>query len=298
MPVDGVSASSRALYRGRFAPSPTGDLHFGSLVAAVGSWLRARQCGGAWLIRIEDIDPPREVEGAAARIIEALARFGMAADEPIEHQSERRELYDAALAKLDARGLLFACTCSRATLESTRGVHLNACLLDPTRADTLRVRVPDPCVISFDDAIQGAQTQDLTHAVGAFVVRRVEGFIAYQLAVVVDDGDQGITEIVRGADLLDSTPRQIYLQRVLDLPTPAYAHIPFARDANGQKLSKRIASLAIDPDDPMPALLSALRFLGMDLAPFAGLRSVEAVLALGAALFRFETVPRHAPFVP
>jgi glutamyl-Q tRNA(Asp) synthetase len=251
-------------YRGRFAPSPTGDLHFGSLVAAVGSWLRARQQGGTWIVRIEDLDPPREVPGSAARIVDTLAAFGLVSDEPVMRQSDRQQAYERALELLLQRSALFACTCSRSDL-GPGAMHRGACLSPPdaSRNPALRVRVDD-ATIGFDDAVQGPQRQDLGRDVGDFVVRRVEGYFAYHLAVVVDDAAQGITEIVRGADLLDSTPRQIFLQRLLNLPTPRYAHLPLALDESGAKLSKQSRSAPVDPRDPLPALWRALRFLGLE----------------------------------
>jgi glutamyl-Q tRNA(Asp) synthetase len=278
-------------YRGRFAPSPTGDLHFGSLVAALGSWLRARAEGGTWLIRIEDLDPPREVPGAAPRLIEALGRFGMHSDEPIEYQSERSARYADALAQLRGIDAVFACRCSRAAL-GPGAIHRH-CVpgSDAQRTPAWRVRVADG-EIAFDDLLQGPQRQDLGREVGDFIVWRVEGWAAYQLAVVVDDAAQGITEVVRGADLLDSTARQIQLQRLLGLPTPRYLHLPVAVDADGSKLSKSAGALQVDPADPMPPLRAALAFLGWDPGLFAGLSSPQAVLALACAEFSLDRLPR------
>ena len=278
-------------YRGRFAPSPTGDLHFGSLVAALGSWLRARARGGTWLVRVEDIDPPREVEGAARRIVETLAAFGMTSDEPVVHQSDRGALYADAAARLLASGAAFECRCSRSDLAD--GIH-RQCVArgrDFTRAAALRVRALDE-EICFDDLLQGRRCQNLARDVGDFVVRRVEGYWAYQLAVVVDDAAQGITEVVRGADLLDSTPRQIHLQRLLGLPTPAHAHLPLALDRERRKLSKQLASAPVDPRDPMPALRRAAAFLGLESAVEAADARPEALLARAVPLFDFDRVPR------
>lgn len=250
-------------YRGRFAPSPTGSLHFGSLVAAVGSWIRARSQNGIWIVRLEDLDPPREVPGAATDILETLAGFGMESDEPVKFQSRREAVYAAAFERLKAMNRVFPCWCSRADLESAGGIHRGSCIAapDPARTPAWRLRVPD-AAIQFDDAVLGPQTQNLRAAVGDFVIRRVEGWHAYQLAVVVDDAEQGITEVVRGADLLDSTPRQIHLQRLLGLPTPAYLHLPLALDAQGRKLSKHDSARPVDRADPVPALRAALKFLG------------------------------------
>ena len=272
-------------YRGRFAPSPTGPLHFGSLVAALGSWARARSQNGAWIVRMEDLDPPREFPGAAADIVAALAAFGMSSDEPMLYQSARAAAYTDAFERLRHAGHVFPCWCSRSDLAATHGLHRGTCVAgeDATRAPAWRLRAPD-LVVGFDDLALGRQSQNLRDAVGDFVIRRVEGWYAYQLAVVVDDAAQGITEIVRGADLLDSTPRQIHLQRLLRLPTPAYLHLPLVLDAEGRKLSKQDRARPIDRDDPVPALRAALEFLGMD--PRGVAANVQALL--DAALRQFD----------
>lgn len=249
--------------RGRFAPSPTGALHFGSLVTAVGSWLCARHAGGAWLVRMEDIDPPREIDGAAASILAALPAFGLVADAPVVFQSRRRAAHDAAFEQLRAADRVFPCWCSRSDLVATGGIHRDGhCVAppDPHRPPAWRLRVPD-VEITFDDALQGPQRQNLRDMAGDFVIRRVEGLPAYQLACVVDDAWQGITDVVRGMDLLDSTPRQIYLQHCLGLPTPRYRHLPLVLDVEGNKLSKSSHAPAVEPADPLPALRRALAFL-------------------------------------
>lgn len=274
-------------YRGRFAPSPTGALHFGSLVAAVGSWLRARQAAGRWLLRIEDLDPPREIAGAAAQQIATLAAFGMEPDEPVIWQHQRHDAYAAALQQLADAGQAFPCWCSRSDLLRSNGLHRGACVAtpDPGRTPAWRLRVPDR-VVGFDDALAGRFEHNLAETVGDFVLRRVEGFYAYQLAVVVDDAWQGVTEVVRGADLLDSTPRQIWLQQQLGLPTPAYVHLPLALGPDGRKLSKQDAAVPVDPADPVPALRAALAFLGQPPAA-AGAPPTPANL-LAAAVERFD----------
>ena len=249
-------------YRGRFAPSPTGHLHFGSLIAAVGSWLCARHAGGQWQLRMEDIDPPREVAGSAASILAALPAFGLVADAPPLFQSQRIAAYDAAFKQLRTADLVFPCWCSRSELAVT-GMHRDGqCVAaaDPDRSPAWRLRVPD-IEIEFDDSLQGLQRENLRERVGDFVLRRAEGFYSYQLACVVDDAFQGITDIVRGSDLLDSTARQIWLQRCLGLPTPRYLHLPLVLDAQGHKLSKSTRAYPIDPDTPLPALRQALAFL-------------------------------------
>jgi glutamyl-Q tRNA(Asp) synthetase len=258
-------------YRGRFAPSPTGALHFGSLVAAVGSWLVARHAGGEWLVRVEDIDPPREVPGSAASILATLDAFGLVADGPVVYQSTRNDLYQAAFERLRADGYLFPCWCSRADLAVHGGMHRDGLCIappDPDRPPAWRLRSPDETIHWHDD-LQGPQAENLREVAGDFVIRRVEGLWAYQLACVVDDGEQGINHAVRGADLLESTARQIYLQRLLDLPTPGYLHLPLVLDADGRKLSKSAAALPVDPADPLPALRRALERLGLE-APAAG----------------------------
>ena len=279
--------------RGRFAPSPTGPLHFGSLVAALGSWMMARHLGGDWLVRIEDIDPPREVPGAADRQLATLHAFGLVPDGPVLRQSQRGGHYAAALARLLASGDAFECRCSRSDLEAVAGIHRACAPSDPGRTPAVRLRVPDG-VLSFTDLIQGPQSQDLGRAVGDVVLRRADGLWAYQLAVVVDDAAQGITHVVRGADLLDSTPRQIFLQRRLGLPTPGYAHLPLVLDASGQKLGKSLQSLPVDGADPWPALRAAWAFLGQP--PGAMATDGDPASALGRALADFD--PQRIPCSP
>ena len=275
-------------YRGRFAPSPTGPLHFGSLVAAFGSFLRARSQRGQWLLRIEDIDTPRVVAGAAIRQMEALQRFGLHWDGEVVWQSRRQEAYQAALEKLAAAGLLFPCRCSRGELSGALHRGCIGARLDGPAA--LRLRVPDRD-IGFIDLIRGAQRQNLAREVGDVVLRRVDGLIAYQLAVVVDDGEAGITEIVRGADLLDSTARQLFLQHALGLPSPTYAHLPLALDAQGQKLGKSQQSLALDPFHPLPSLRAAWQFLGQAPEVVQHCTSVAQLIETAIAGFDPRSIP-------
>ncbi|MGH8233357.1 MAG: tRNA glutamyl-Q(34) synthetase GluQRS [Rhodanobacteraceae bacterium] len=255
------------MYRGRFAPSPTGDLHFGSQAAALASWLRAHQHGGAWLIRVEDIDPPRQVAGSTQSILAALDRFGLHADATPLYQSQRSDAYAEALQRLRGDGHAFPCWCSRADLDAAGQVHRDGYCLAPQRDDrspAWRLRVSD-MDIAFDDGLQGRQRQNIRREIGDFVLQRADGLWSYQLACVVDDAFQSITEVVRGCDLLDSTPRQILLQRLLDLPTPAYLHLPLAVDAEGRKLSKSGDAPAVDMHDPRETLVRALRFLGQSV---------------------------------
>lgn len=264
-------------YRGRFAPSPTGPLHIGSLVSALASWLDARAHRGAWIVRIEDVDGPRTVPGAADDILATLARFHMHSDEPPVWQSRRDEAYEAAFVSLQAAGLVYPCGCTRREIaDSLLNTHMrHATLAYPgTCRDGLhgraprawRLRVPDGAAarVSFVDRWQGAQSQDLATEVGDFVLKRADGQWAYQLAVVVDDAEAGITHVVRGADLLDSTARQIYLQQCLGVATPAYLHVPLVINADGEKLSKQTGATALNLDDPFATISDAARYLGIE----------------------------------
>ncbi len=271
-----TAASSHPIatnYRGRFAPSPTGPLHFGSLVAAVGSYLDARAHGGRWLLRIEDIDTPRVMPGAADDIRRTLERLGLHWDESVMVQSARHEAYHDALENLRRLDVLYPCACTRREIaDSTvhgarRGndgmVYPGTCRGGLAQGRTPRAtRVRTAGIhITFDDAIQDTVSQNLEIEAGDFVLWRADGFIAYQLAVVVDDAAQGITHIVRGADLLDSTPRQIHLQRLLGYHTPHYGHLPVAVNERGEKLSKQTLARAIDTRHPAREIVNALRFL-------------------------------------
>ncbi len=265
-------------YRGRFAPSPTGPLHAGSLLAAFGSWLLARHASGQWLVRVEDVDPPRTVPGAIDQQLAALAAFGLGSDDAIVHQSQRGALYQAALDRLLAEDKAFACHCSRTELADQQGIH-HYCVARTERArPAIRLRVPPGTVVAFDDGLRGRIRQDVHAMVGDFVLRRADGYWAYQLAVVVDDGDQAITDVVRGADLLDSTPRQILLQQALGLPTPRYLHLPLLLEPDGLKLSKSAAARPVDAHRPLPALQQAWAQLGQDPACLLGTRSVAELL--------------------
>ncbi len=262
-------------YRGRFAPSPTGPLHFGSLVAAVASYLEARRNRGIWILRMEDLDPPRTIPGIAEVILYTLRLYGFTWDEPVVFQSEREVAYAAALERLRRQDATFPCACTRREIGdsalslSGEPVYPGTCRegLQPGKAArAMRAKVGD-AAIAFDDAVQGRVEQNLPQQVGDFVVRRADGIFAYQLAVVVDDADQGITHVVRGADLLDSTPRQILLQRLLGHATPDYTHVPVAVDGAGNKLGKQTQAVPLATDDPAPHLRRALNFLGMDAPP-------------------------------
>jgi glutamyl-Q tRNA(Asp) synthetase len=288
-------------YRGRFAPSPTGPLHFGSLVAAVGSFLQARSQDGEWLVRMEDLDPPREVAGAANDILRTLEVYGLHWDQAVVYQSRRHEAYDAAIDRLRASEALYACACTRreiadSSLTGSDGpVYPGTCRRGvaagrPARA--LRVRTDD-AQMAFEDALQGRHESHLEREIGDFVVRRTDGCYAYQLAVVVDDAEQGITEVVRGADLLTSTSRQIHLQRLLGLPTPRYAHLPAAVNAAGEKLSKQTFAPAVSRAAPLPELVRVLEFLGQPVAPEVRDGDLESFWRWAITQWRLERVPRQ-----
>jgi glutamyl-Q tRNA(Asp) synthetase len=265
-------------YVGRFAPSPSGPLHAGSLVAALASYLDAKAHRGRWLVRIEDIDEARTVAGATQTILHALSVFGMQHDDAIIVQSERKAIYQAAFARL--AGHTYACGCTRKEIVDSRvGIAADGAAIYPgtcrnglaagKTARALRLRVPDAGApnetIAFTDRWLGSITQHLSSEVGDFVLKRADGYWAYQLAVVVDDAEQGVTHIVRGTDLLDSTGRQIYLQRLLGYPTPFYMHVPVVVNEAGEKLSKQTGAQALDLNDPLSELLRASRFLQLDV---------------------------------
>lgn len=293
-----------APYRGRFAPSPSGPLHFGSLVAALGSFLDARTHGGQWLVRMEDVDVPRNVAGAAEGILTTLESFGFEWDGPVLWQSARLEAYADALTQLKSDGLAFACACSRreiagvATRPAIDGglVYPGSCrqgLPAGRSARAWRLRV-DQAPIAFVDRLQGEISQQLESDVGDFVLLRADGLFAYQLAVTVDDHFQGITDIVRGADLLASTPRQIWLQRCLGHTTPRYAHLPVATNVAGEKLSKQTLAPALDPAAAACELVRALRFLGQAPPIELGRAPLPEVWCWARAHWRFDAIPRRA----
>lgn len=279
-------------YHGRFAPSPTGPLHMGSLLAAFGSWLLARHAGGRWSIRIEDIDPPRAIPGAGEQQLRALQAFGLESDTPIVWQSQRGDLYQTALQTLFDNGDAFQCHCSRADLVEQGGIH-RFCVPAGHAQSSARLRVPDGVTVSFEDLLQGPVKQSLGREVGDFVLRRADGFWAYQLAVVVDDAAQHITDVVRGADLLDSTARQIFLQQRLGLPTPRYTHLPLLLDAQGRKLSKSDAASPVDANHPLPALRTAWRLLGQTPQALDEATTVSVLLQRACAHFNPRRIPQR-----
>lgn len=280
-------------YRGRFAPSPTGPLHLGSLIAALASYLDARQAGGTWLVRMEDLDPPREEPGAARRILNSLRYHGLDWDEPVMWQGGRAAAYRQALERLAAGHHLFHCDCSRAVL-GPGGACARHCRQRQAairRPFALRVAVPADCRIHVEDRIQGSRDSALGGEFPDFVVRRRDGLDAYQLAVVVDDHAQGISHVVRGSDLLDSTPRQIFLQNLLGLPTPDYCHVPVITDAAGQKFSKQNHAPPIDDHQPATNLRRALAFLHQEPPP-PELVDSGPLLAFAVSRWQPARIPR------
>lgn len=281
-------------YVGRFAPSPSGDLHFGSLIAALGSYLQARAQHGQWLVRIEDIDPPREVAGAAARILSALERYGLHWDGQVIYQSQRQEAYRATLDWLRQQDLSYYCTCTRSRIQQIGGLydgHCRSLRLGPQGA-AIRLRQSAP-VYGFHDRLQGELRADPALAREDFIIRRRDGLFAYNLAVVIDDHFQGVTEIVRGADLIEPTVRQIALYHQLQAPVPTYLHLPLALGANGIKLSKQNHAPALPTGDPRPVLIEALRFLHQPLPE--SWQDLDLPLLLGWAIrhWQLEKVPRR-----
>jgi len=300
--------SSDSSYIGRFAPSPSGPLHMGSLIAAMASWFDARRANGKWLVRIEDLDPPRESQEAADQILDALDKVGLHWDDKVLYQSQRSEAYQNAMDSLIRQDLVFACNCSRQQIQESGGIYPGTCRerrLPAGVGTAMRLCVPDE-TISFTDAIQGEQIQNLEQQVGDFVIRRKDGLFAYQLAVVVDDIFQNVSHIVRGIDLMDSTPRQLYLQQLLacsrPTPYPSYAHIPVIVNDLGQKLSKQHMASPIDPSNGAPLLFAGLHYLQQE--PDANLKTAtcEEILTWGVThwapekLSKTRTLPEfHRP---
>lgn len=287
-------------YTGRFAPSPTGPLHFGSLLAAVGSYCDARAAGGRWLLRMEDIDPPRAMPGASDQILRQLEAYGLAWDGPVLYQSTRDQAYLEALEQLQAQGDVFWCRCSRTELARLgTGVYPGTCRAFTTpRSDAaIRLRVPEG-ITSFRDVVFGPQEESVARQTGDFVLRRRDGLFSYQLAVVVDDAAQGVTRVVRGADLLDNTARQIVLQQRLGLASPTYLHLPLAVHADGSKLSKQTHAVAL-PVPASPDLLRlALQRLGQIQPPPEEAPSCADILSAGVANWDPRRVRVEARMAP
>jgi len=279
-------------YVGRFAPSPTGPLHFGSLITAVASFADARAHSGAWLVRVEDLDPSRTVAHAASAILRILEEHALEWDGPALHQNTRDERYRETLSDLQRGGDIFFCTCSRKDVE-TFSVYPGTCRgrrAPPPRPHAVRIQVSD-ATFAFDDRIQGAFRQNLARDVGDFVIRRRDGPFAYQLAVVVDDIDQRVTHIVRGADLLDNTPRQLLLYERLGARVPTFAHIPVARERTGQKLSKHSSAAPLDRRTASANLHAALTLLGQSPPDELVHEPPHTVIAWAIAHWRIDRVP-------
>jgi glutamyl-Q tRNA(Asp) synthetase len=288
-----MTATTSTPYIGRFAPTPSGHLHFGSLVAALASYLDARSVGGRWLMRMEDLDPPREEPGAQAAILKALESYSFEWDGEVVRQSDRHDAYAEVLNRLFNHGLAYACTCSRKQLEPYHGIYPGFCRNagHDTKDAAIRLRVPE-LEYHFIDRVQGEYRQHLGREVGDFVIRRRDGLYAYQLAVVLDDAWQGITDIVRGADLLDSTPRQLYLQELLGLPQTRYLHIPLITQPDGHKLGKSYRSPPLTEDQATPLLLRALRALGQNPGAELAYATPREVLNWGIAHWDAGLIPR------
>ena len=282
-------------YIGRFAPSPTGPLHFGSLLTALASWCDARAAKGQWLLRIEDVDVVRTQQGAADHIIRTLEHYGLWWDGEIVYQSQRTERYQAALQQLQQQNEVFWCTCSRAELAQTQSaIYTGHCRTHHQYSSqaAARIRVNNS-IIDFDDDVFGHISENIAETVGDFVIFRRDGLFAYQLAVVVDDAEQGITHIVRGADLLDNTSRQIYLQQRLRLSTPAYTHIPLVVNDKGEKLSKQTGAGALAWENPSQYLWLALTLLGQHPADALQSEDCATILAWAVSHWQREDIPKR-----
>jgi glutamyl-Q tRNA(Asp) synthetase len=293
-PVNSVTLKQATTqYRGRFAPSPSGPLHFGSLVAAVGSFMQARFHQGAWLVRIENIDPPREMPGAIDLILYQLEQFGLHWDEPVIYQSERSQAYDQVLAYLAEKKLSYFCDCPRKQIMAQGGYYKGQCRHRNLGAGNRALRfVNHHPVTSFSDQLQGQITLPPAFAAEDFIIRRRDGLYAYQLAVVVDDIDSNITEVVRGADLITPTGRQLALFNALEKPSPNYLHLPLASHADGHKLSKQTHAPALDSKNPAAQLVAALNFLGQEIPDDYRHNSVEEVLNWGISNWKLNKVAK------
>lgn len=294
-----MATDERRHYRGRFAPSPTGPLHFGSLIAAVGSYLDARAHQGEWLVRIEDLDRPREVAGAAQAILRSLDEFGLHWDGQVVYQSQRADLYQQALERLEGTGSIYPCACSRRDIQQLTAhsgpsqVYPGTCRNGvPTgrEARSIRLRVPE-LAIRFSDRLQGEIQEWLPESSGDFIVKRADDLFAYQLAVVVDDIGQGVTDIVRGADLLDSTARQLLIYQLLGADTPHYLHLPVATNTRGLKLSKQTRAAPIDSHRKIALLCAALRFLGQPVPSELETAGLEELWRWAIANWDAEKLP-------
>ena len=293
-----LSNYSKTSYRGRFAPSPSGALHFGSLVAALGSYLQAKSQQGIWEVRIDDLDPPREVDGAAQDILKTLQAYGLHWDGDIIYQSRRYQAYEKILSQLTEQKLCYACSCTRKIIKQQGGIYLGSCRdkqLDFSgNALRLNVQKLNKPVTRFHDRLQGDVFLNNREVHEDFIIKRKDGLYAYNLAVVIDDIHQGVTEVVRGADLLHTTGKQIALYQLLNAQQPTYLHLPIAVTSPGQKLSKQNHALAIDKENPIPTLLKALEFLGHALPSDADTTSCTKILAWATENWSLQNIPKQA----
>lgn len=284
-------------YIGRFAPSPSGPLHFGSLIAALGSYLQAKSQKGLWRLRIEDIDPPREVQGASVDILQTLQAYGLKWDDEVLYQSEQAPSYEKILAELRDEGLSYACHCTRKTIKSEGGIYLAHCrdkqLTIKNNALRLNLSKLKQTISQFYDHLQGTILLNPLQKDEDFIIKRKDGLYAYNLAVVIDDINQGITEVVRGADLLNTTGKQLCLYQLLKQLPPTYIHLPVATTAQGQKLSKQNHALAIDKNNPIPTLLKALNFLGHSMPEQADKSSCEKILQWAVKNWNLGNIPKQ-----
>ena len=296
-----MSDKKPTIHRGRFAPSPTGPVHYGTLIAAVGSYLQVKSKDGEWLVRIEDVDITRRVKGADTDILKTLEAFGLEWDGKVIYQSKQTEYYEDAVEKLLSQSLVFPCLCSRKQLaESGNLIYPGTCRrrsLPESKEHALRL-IAEDIDIDFNDAVMGKQTQNIKRQCGDFVIKRRDGLFAYQLAVVLDDALQNITEVVRGADLLDSTPRQIYLQQLLHYPTPDYCHLPLAIDSAGNKISKSDGAAKINLDDRERLLVSVLDFLGQKPPAELAQSGINDIWSWALANWDVAAVPSKAQMQP
>jgi len=286
-------------YRGRFAPSPSGPLHFGSMVAAIGSWVDARHHQGQWLVRMEDIDPPREMPGAADDILKTLEAYGLYWDQKVTYQSSSLERYQELLQRLLDEHLVYRCTCTRKQIKATGGVYGNSCRLaehPEETAHSIRLKVEDP-ILGFQDCFQGNCEADLLTAGEDYILKRKDGLFAYMLAVVADDIEQQITHVIRGADLLDTTTQQLYLYRVLKAKVPIYGHLPIALNSQGLKLSKQNHATAVSRDNVVETLWQAISFLKQNPPDSLRLESKEQVLNWAVQHWQPEVFAGNRSFI-
>ncbi|MEZ8099733.1 tRNA glutamyl-Q(34) synthetase GluQRS [Vibrio bivalvicida] len=287
-------------YIGRFAPSPSGPLHFGSLIAALGSYFQAKAHHGQWLVRIEDLDPPREMPGAAALILQTLEAYHLYWDGEVVYQSKRYELYQSQIERWLKSGQAYYCQCTRKQIKALGGFYTGTCRdLDLTNHDqcAIRLRMIQP-VYQFEDKRHGTLTIPASLANEDFIIKRRDGLFAYNLAVVLDDIDQGVTEVVRGADLIEPTGRQISLYQMLDRRPVNYLHLPLALDTNGHKLSKQNHAKAVDNDNPKPALLDAMQFLGFDINKEIHRSSIDEIIEWGVKNWHVTQLPSSTEITP